>query len=96
MAVTVITEFPAKSGRRDELISWIEGMMANAPAIPGALSNTFYKAVEDLDLLVEIGEWESAQARESAFGQIDATGGFAPMYEFLAAPLRVTVLDPTQ
>ena len=95
MAVNVITEFPAKSGRRDDLIGWIEGMMAGAPPIPGALANTFYRAVEDPDLLVEIGEWESAEAREAAFAQIDASGGFAPMYEFLAAPLRVTVLVPT-
>jgi quinol monooxygenase YgiN len=95
MTVKVITEFPAKSGRRDELIGWIERMMADAPPIPGALNNSFYKAAEDPDLVVEIGEWESAQAREAAFGQIEASGGFAPMYEFLAAPLRVTVLNPT-
>ena len=49
-------------------------------------------AVEDPDLVVEIGEWESAEAREAVFEQIDASGGFGPMFDVLAAPLRVTIL----
>jgi hypothetical protein len=47
MAVEVIVEFTTKSGRREELLEWIE-----------------------------------------------ASGGFAPMLELLAAPPRTTSLEP--
>ena len=93
MAVKVIVEFTTKSGKRDELLGWIEGMMAGGPPMPGSLGAVFYKAVEDPDVVVEIADWESAQAREAVFEQIEVSGGFAPMLEFLAAPPRTTVLE---
>ncbi|MGE0141182.1 MAG: putative quinol monooxygenase [Ilumatobacteraceae bacterium] len=55
MSIKVIVELKAKPGQRDELISLIEGML-NGPPMPGSLGATFYKAVDDADLLVEIAE----------------------------------------
>ena len=37
----------------------------DGPPMPGSLGATFYRAVDDPDMLVEIAEWESAAAREA-------------------------------
>ncbi len=93
MGIKVIVELKAKPGQRDELVSLIERMM-DGPPMPGSLGATFYKAVDDPDMLVEIAEWESAAAREAVMNELEATGGFAPMIELLAAPTRATLVEP--
>ena len=94
MSVRVIVEFQAKSGRRDELLGLFDRMMADAPPMPGSLGATFYKAVGDPDTVVEIADWESAEAREAVFKQLEAVDAFAPMLELLAAPPRTTLIEP--
>jgi len=64
VGIKVIVELKAKRGQPDQLLGLIEGLM-DGPAMPGSLGATFYKAVDDPDLLVEIAEWESADAREA-------------------------------
>lgn len=93
MGIKVIVELKAKPGQRDELISLIERMM-DEPPMPGSLGATFYKAVDNADMLVEIAEWESAAAREVAMKELEATGSFAPMIELLATPMRGTLVEP--
>ena len=95
MAVKVIVEMKAKPGQRNELLSLIERMMnEHGPNMPGLLGATFHKAVDDPDMLVEIADWESAQAREAVLRQAEATGALAPMFDLLAAPPKGTVVEP--
>jgi quinol monooxygenase YgiN len=47
--------------------------------------------LDDPDVLVEIADWESAEARETHIRKAAATGAYAPLLELLAAPFRVTV-----
>ena len=94
MGIKVIVEWKAKSGQRDELLSVFERMMADGPSMPGSLGAEFYKAVEDPDMLVEIADWESADAREAVMKAGQASGAFAPMFELLAAPPRDTLVEP--
>ena len=68
--------------------------MADGPPMPGSLGATLYKAVDDPDMLVEIAEWESTDAREAVMKEAEATGAFAPMFELLAAPFRATLVEP--
>lgn len=96
MTIKVIVEFTTKSGKRDELLGWIDGMMADAPPMPGSLDAAFYRSVEDPNLVVEIAAWESAEAREMVYEQIEASGGFAPMLELLATPPRTIILEATR
>jgi quinol monooxygenase YgiN len=48
---------------------------------------------DDPDVLVEIADWESAQARDAHMQQAAATGAYAPLLELLAAPSRATVIS---
>ena len=94
MGIKVIVELKAKPGQRDQLLRLIERMMTAGPPMPGSLGGTFYKALDDPDMLVEIAEWESADAREAVMKEAEATGAFAPMFELLAAPFRATLVEP--
>ena len=95
MAVKVIVEMKANPGQRNELLGLIEQMMAaSGPNMPGLLGATFYRAVDDPDLLVEIADWESAEARETVLREAEATGALAPMFDLLAAPPRGTLVEP--
>ena len=93
MAIKVIVELQAKPGRRGELERLLERMVAeHGPSQRGFLGSTRYEALDDPDLLIEIADWESAEARTAHMAESAATGAYAPLLELLAAPFRVTVI----
>ena len=94
MAIKVIVELQAKPGRRDELSSLLEHMIATeGPSQHGFLGSARYEVLEDRDVLVEIADWESAEARDVHMQEAAATGAYAPLLELLAAPVRATVIS---
>ncbi len=93
MAITVIVELRAKPGRRAELESLIESIVAeHGPSQRGFLGSTRYEVLDDADMLIEIAEWESAEARAAHMDEAAATGAYEPLLEMLAAPFRATVI----
>jgi hypothetical protein len=64
VAITVIVELHAKPGRRDELRGVLESLIATqGPGQDGFQGSTRYGVLDDPDVLVEIADWESAEAR---------------------------------
>ena len=95
MAIKVIVELHAKPGRRDELRRFIESLVAEqGPSQGGFLGSTRYEVLDDPDVLVEIADWESAEARLTHMQESAATGAYAPLADMLAAPFRATVISP--
>lgn len=93
MAITVIVELKARPGRRDELRSLLDDLVGTeGPGQRGFLGSTRYEVLDDPDALVEIADWESAEARMEHLEQAAATGAYAPLTELLAAPFRATVI----
>ena len=93
MAIKVIVELQAKPGRRAELSSLLGGMVANdGPSQRGFLGSTRYEVLDNPALLIEIAEWDSAEARDAHMQESAATGAYAPLLETLAAPFRATVI----
>src|SRR3972149_4894421 len=93
VAIKVIVELQAKPGRRAELKSRLESMVAElGPSQHGFLGSTRYEVLDNPDMLIEIAEWESAEARVAHMEESGATGGYAPLLEMLAAPFRATVI----
>ena len=93
MAIKVIVELQAKPGRRAELKSLLESMVAElGPSQRGFLGSMRYEVLENPDMLIEIAEWESAEARVAHMEESAATGAYAPLLEMLAAPFRATVI----
>ncbi len=93
MAIKVIVELRAEPGRRGDLLRLLEGLVeAHGPSQRGFLGSTRYEVLEDPDTLVEIADWESAEARAAHMAEAAATGAYAPLLELLAAPFRATVV----
>jgi quinol monooxygenase YgiN len=93
VAIKVIVELQARSGRRAELERLLEGIVASqGPSQRGFLGSTRYEVLDNPDMLIEIAEWESAEARAAHMEEAAATGAYAPLLEMLAAPFRATVV----
>ena len=93
MAIKVIVELQAKPGRRAELKSLLESMVAKlGPNQRGFLGSRRYEVLDSPDMLIEIAEWESAEARVAHMEESAAAGAYAPLLEMLAAPFRATVI----
>lgn len=94
MAIKVIVELQAKPGRREELKCVIESLIATqGPGQDGFLDSTRYGVLDDPDVLIEIADWESAQARDAHMKEAAATDAYAPLLELLATPFRATVIS---
>jgi quinol monooxygenase YgiN len=95
MTIRVIVELKAHPGRRDELRTVFESMLAaQGPGLHGFLGSSRYEKLDDPDVLVEIADWASAEAREVHMKDAAATGTYTPLLELLAEPFRVAVLSP--
>lgn len=93
MAIKAIIELQAKTGRRDELKSFIEDLVTkHGRSGIGFLGSTRYEVINNPDMLIEIADWESVEAREAHMKETVATGIYAPLAEMLAAPFKVTIL----
>ena len=91
MAIEVIVEFQAKPGARAELAGLLEGISASLrPSIPGFLGSRLYEVLDSPDALVEIAEWDSADAQAAAVEHAMASGVYAPVIELVAAPFKAT------
>jgi len=91
MAVKVIVELKAKPGRRDELRSRIE-QLAKRDRPGGYHGSTYYESLDDPDLLIDIADWESPEARTTHLSKALADGSYGPALELLARPIRATVI----
>jgi quinol monooxygenase YgiN len=93
MAIKVIVELQAKPGRRAELKSLLQSVAGTlGPSLAGFLGSTCYEVLDNPDIVVEIAEWESAEARTTAMQQAMDSGAYAPLGELLGAPFRATVI----
>ena len=98
MAIKAIVELTVQSGRRDEFVTLLNGLMAQHAAPMHAVGwhgSTLHAVVDDPDRIIEISEWDSAEARNAAM-QSEDMGAFAPVFELLAAPFSATIVTELQ
>lgn len=94
MAIKVIVELQAKPGKRAELKSLLQSVVATlGPQAPGFLGSTCYEVLDNPDSVIEIADWESADARAEAMQRAMDSGAYAPLGELLGAPFRATVIS---
>jgi quinol monooxygenase YgiN len=67
-------------------------LAAQGPGLVGFLGSSRYEKLDDPDVLVEIADWESAEAREEHMKEAAAVGMYTPLLELLAEPFRVAIL----
>ena len=91
MAIKVIVEFVARPGARAELASVLENISATlGPSLPGFVGSSLYEVLDNPDALLEIAEWDSADAQASAVEHALASGVYEPVIRLVAAPFRAT------
>jgi len=91
MPIRVVVEFQAKPGARAELKALLTDISAtHGPTAAGFLGSTVYETLDAPDGLVEIAEWESAEAQAAAVEEALASGIYAPVIELVAAPFKAT------
>lgn len=94
MAIKVIVELQAKPGGRDQLRGFLDNLLLTQGANqPGFLGSTRYEVLDNPDMLIEIAEWESVEARQTHMEESAATGAYAPLLELVASPFRATVIQ---
>ena len=91
MAVKVIVELKAKPGRRDELRTLIE-QVATRDRPGGYHGSTYFESLDDPDVLIDIADWDSPEARTTHLAKAMAAGVYGPVLELLAGPFRATVV----
>jgi quinol monooxygenase YgiN len=93
MAIKAIIELQARPGRREELIAFIDDIVSkHGGGGQGFLGSTRFEVLGNPDMLIEIADWESAEAREAHMKETAASGMYAPLGEMLAAPFKVTLV----
>ena len=93
MGIKVIVELQARPGGRAELKSLMERIVVEQGSSQnGFLGSTRYEALDNPDLLIEIADWESADARTAHMQESAATGVYQPVMDMLATPIRATVI----
>ncbi len=91
MSIKVIVQFQAKSGKRAELRELLRSISAeHGPRATGFLGSTVYEAIDSNDGLVEIAEWDSAEAQADAVTRAAERGIYAPVLALVAAPFTAT------
>ena len=58
----------------------------------GYHGSTYYESLDDPDLLIDIADWESPEARTAHLEKAMAAGTYADVLELLAGPFRATVI----
>ena len=92
-AIKVIVELQAKPGKRAELKNLLESVATTfGPDEPGFLGSTRYEVLDNPNIVVEIADWASAEARAAAMQKAMASGAYAPLEDLLSAPFRATVI----
>ena len=58
----------------------------------GYHGSTYYESPDDPDLLIDIADWESPEARTTHLAEAMAAGAYGSVLELLAGPFRATVI----
>ena len=90
MAIKSIVEMKAKPGRRDELLSTLQGM--SAVDAPGFIAAEHYRNIEDEDTVIGIYDWKTNEDRV-AWSESVKPGTRKQLLDVLAAPMRIVLAD---
>jgi len=94
MGIKAIVELTLQSGKRDEFVRMLKALMTQHRSMMQAAGwhgSTMYSVVDNPDKIVEIAEWESAEARDAVM-QSEAMRAFAPVFALLAEPFHATLV----
>lgn len=94
MAIKTIIELQAKPGKRDDLIKAMNDVLTGMRVAPGFLGFARYEVIDNPDSLIEIAEWDSAEARQAWIEKSMVTGSLNRLMGTLGVPFKaITVRE---
>ena len=94
MTIKTIIELQAKPGKRDDLVKAMDNVLSSMKDAKGFLGMTRYEVIDNDDSLIEIAEWESAEARQAWLEQSMVTGSLNNLMGKLGVPFKaITVRE---
>lgn len=95
MSVLVLLELKAKSGRGDDIVDRLMGVLDHTRGFDGCNSLTVYKDKENADSLVFVAQWESKEHYESYLAWRAERGETDLLAEVLETPPSTRYLEDT-
>ena len=92
MATKTIIELEVKTGMRDELLKALEDMHEKRKDATGFLGFARYEVIDDPNKVVEITEWETAEARQAWLENSMALGILNRLIGLLATPFKAVTV----
>jgi heme-degrading monooxygenase HmoA len=94
MAIKTIIELQAKPGERDQLVKAMDNVLTSMKEAKGFIGITRYEVIDNPDSLIEIAEWETAEARQKWLEQSMVTGSLSSLMGRLGVPFKaITVRE---
>ena len=88
MAFKTITDLQAKPGQRADLMKAMDVVLASMKSSPGFSGITRYEVIDNPDRLIEITEWESAEARQAWLEDSMSSGLLTQLISTLGSPFK--------
>lgn len=92
MTTKTIIEMDAKPGQRGKLLKALAELHEKRRDAPGFLGFTRYEVIDDPDKIIEITEWESAEARQTWLEQSLPSGIFQRLIQTLKQPFKAVTV----
>lgn len=94
MAIKTIIELQAKPGERDQLVKAMDNVLTIMKEAKDFIGITRYEVIDNPDSLIEIAEWETAEARQKWLEQSMVTGSLSSLMGTLGVPFKaITVRE---
>jgi len=96
MTIKTIIELQAKPQHREELLTALDDVLGSMKNAPGFLGARRYEIIDNPDSLIEIAEWESAEARQRWLERSMKTGALNRLTLTLGSPFKaITIRELT-
>lgn len=88
MPIKAIIELQAKPGKRGDVLDALAAVHKNRQGSPGFIGFSRYEVIDNPDNVIEIAEWETAEARQEWLEQSMESGVMNRLIETLGVPFR--------
>ncbi|MFZ5883194.1 MAG: antibiotic biosynthesis monooxygenase family protein [Chloroflexota bacterium] len=92
MPTKTIIEMDAKPGQRNKLLKALAELHEQRRNAPGFLGFSRYEVIDDADKIIEITEWENAEARQVWLEQTMPSGIFQRLIQILKQPFKAVTV----
>lgn len=94
MSIKAIVELQAKPGKRENVLKALEAVHENRLGFPGFIGFSRYEVIDNPDSVIEIAEWETAEARQKWLEASLESGVMNRLVETLGVPFKaITVRE---